>query len=113
MARAACAHSLGRGGETISSGRGGAAISPGGGGGANALKVLLVEVNSSPAIAEALADDFARDVAAVAVDAYLAPDRQWRDAAPPQPRTALVCVEDEESKSKDTYVASPRVATLV
>ena len=35
------------------------------------LKVWLVEVNSSPAIAEALADDFAKDVVSVAVDAYL------------------------------------------
>ena len=61
-----------------------------------ALKVWLVEVNSSPAIAEALADDFARDVAAVAVDAYLAPDREtcWRDAAPLASPTAFVSVED-------------------
>jgi hypothetical protein len=36
-----------------------------------ALKVWLVEVNSSPAIAEALADEFAKDVVAVAVDSYL------------------------------------------
>ena len=35
------------------------------------LKVWLVEVNSSPAIAEALADEFAKDVVSVAVDAYL------------------------------------------
>ena len=35
------------------------------------LKVWLVEVNSSPAIAEALADEFARDVVSVAVDSYL------------------------------------------
>ena len=37
----------------------------------DALKVWLLEVNSSPAIAAALAADFAADVAAVAVDAYL------------------------------------------
>jgi len=37
----------------------------------SALKVWLVEVNSSPAIAEALADEFAKDVVSVAVDAYL------------------------------------------
>ena len=36
-----------------------------------ALKVWLVEVNSSPAIAEALADAFAKDVVSVAVDSYL------------------------------------------
>ena len=36
-----------------------------------ALKVWLVEVNSSPAIAEALADEFAKDVVSVAVYAYL------------------------------------------
>ena len=36
-----------------------------------ALKVWLVEVNSSPAIAEALADEFAKDVVSVAVDSYL------------------------------------------
>ena len=35
------------------------------------LKVWLVEVNSSPAIAEALADEFAKDVVSVAVDSYL------------------------------------------
>ena len=35
------------------------------------VKVWLLEVNSSPAIAAALAADFAADVAAVAVDAYL------------------------------------------
>ena len=37
----------------------------------SALKVWLVEVNSSPAIAEALADEFAKDVVSVAVDSYL------------------------------------------
>ena len=42
----------------------------------DAMKVWLVEVNSSPAIAEELAEDFAKDVVALAVDAYLGDDAE-------------------------------------
>ena len=61
----------------------------------DALKVWLIEVNSSPAIAEDLADEFGKQITALCVDAYL------DGGAPPETDFVEVPLDDDAAAVAD------------